>query len=102
MLREQRLHLLDMGLIMLDDEMLDEDSQGLGAILYVRSHLLQVVLAHLLEKMDHLLIAVGQLVGNERARCMTVLPNILKPGGVVHAAPEAAARSVHNLSYRCD
>src|SRR5205807_7584858 len=52
MLREQRLHLLDMGLFMLDDEMLDETGQCLGAILYVRSHLLQVVLAHLLEQME--------------------------------------------------
>src|SRR2546425_183673 len=99
MLREQRLRLLDMGLIMLDDEMLDEDSQRLGAILYVRSHLLQVVLAHLLEQMDHLLIAVGQLLGNERARCMTVLRNILKPGGVVQAAPDAGSRRCQNLAY---
>src|SRR5438132_11194419 len=38
MLREQRLHLLDMGLIMLDADMVDEDSQRLGTVLSVRYH----------------------------------------------------------------
>jgi hypothetical protein len=66
-----------MSLIMFNDEVLNEGSQCLWTILDVFPHLLQVVLAHLLQQVDHLLIAADQLVGNELARFMAVLHNVL-------------------------
>src|SRR5262249_47550461 len=88
-----------MGLIMLDDEMLNEGRKPLGAILDVLPHPLQVVLAHLLQQVNHLLIAADQLVRNELARCMAVLHNVLESSGVVKAAPDGGPRRCQDLAY---